>query len=180
MPIRFRCAYCNQLLGIARRKAGTVVRCPTCSGQVIVPQPEDAEFADPEPPQKPHLFERADFDEVFNPNAPKAPAPAPKTAALSGGPPPARSAPRPSVGKWSATPDMSVPPDVDVERVGSDPVVSVIPAIPAPEGLVLSPRQVRNWSIAALVVLVVTFALGFLMGALLHSAPPHSGGESES
>src|SRR5947209_460375 len=28
MPIRFRCAYCNQLMGIARRKAGTVVRCP--------------------------------------------------------------------------------------------------------------------------------------------------------
>ena len=25
MPIRFRCAYCNQLMAIARRKAGTVV-----------------------------------------------------------------------------------------------------------------------------------------------------------
>src|SRR5262245_48901585 len=37
MPIRFRCAYCNQLLGISRRKAGKVVRCPTCAGQVIVP-----------------------------------------------------------------------------------------------------------------------------------------------
>src|SRR5262249_32266945 len=39
MPIRFRCAYCNQLMGIARRKAGTVVRCPRCAGQVIVPDP---------------------------------------------------------------------------------------------------------------------------------------------
>src|SRR5207253_599174 len=40
MPIRFRCAYCNQLMGIARRKAGTVVRCPKCAGQVVVPHPE--------------------------------------------------------------------------------------------------------------------------------------------
>ena len=52
MPIRFRCAYCNQLLGIARRKAGTVVRCPTCSGQVIVPaeQPEEGRPALPHAP----------------------------------------------------------------------------------------------------------------------------------
>ena len=46
MPIRFRCAYCNQLLGIARRKAGTVVRCPGCSGQVVVPSLEEAGLAD--------------------------------------------------------------------------------------------------------------------------------------
>lgn len=45
MPIRFRCAYCNQLMGIARRKAGTVVRCPKCAGEIIVPMPEGA----PEP-----------------------------------------------------------------------------------------------------------------------------------
>lgn len=43
MPIRFRCAYCNQLLGIARRKAGTVIRCPKCQGNVIVPAPEPEE-----------------------------------------------------------------------------------------------------------------------------------------
>ena len=48
MPIRFRCAYCNQLMGISRRKAGTVVRCPSCSGQVVVPNPAS------EPTEKPH------------------------------------------------------------------------------------------------------------------------------
>src|SRR5213593_4331324 len=56
MPIRFRCAYSNQLLGIARRKAGTVVRCPNCAGQVIVPkQDEDEEDKggpEPEEPEK--------------------------------------------------------------------------------------------------------------------------------
>jgi hypothetical protein len=41
MPIRFRCVYCEQLLGIARRKAGTVVKCPNCGGQLIVPPPEE-------------------------------------------------------------------------------------------------------------------------------------------
>lgn len=47
MPIRFRCAYCDQLMGISRRKVGTVVRCPKCSGQVVVPDvletPDDAD-----------------------------------------------------------------------------------------------------------------------------------------
>lgn len=43
MPIRFRCAYCNQLMGISRRKAGTVVKCPKCAGEIIVPVPEGME-----------------------------------------------------------------------------------------------------------------------------------------
>jgi hypothetical protein len=42
MPIRFRCAYCNQLMAIAHRKAGSVVRCPKCAGELIVPTPPDA------------------------------------------------------------------------------------------------------------------------------------------
>jgi hypothetical protein len=44
MPIRFRCCYCNQLLAIATRKANTVIQCPTCQGQVWVPDP-----ANPDP-----------------------------------------------------------------------------------------------------------------------------------
>src|SRR5207244_2629313 len=66
MPIRFRCAYCNQLMGIARRKAGNVVRCPTCAGQVIVPTPGNAMPEAPQPPGGPKaaadLFEQADFE----------------------------------------------------------------------------------------------------------------------
>jgi len=38
--------YCEQLLGIARRKAGTVVKCPNCSGQLIVPPPEADDLDD--------------------------------------------------------------------------------------------------------------------------------------
>ena len=46
MPIKFRCVYCEQLLGIARRKAGTVVKCPNCAGQLIVPAPDAANMSD--------------------------------------------------------------------------------------------------------------------------------------
>jgi phage FluMu protein Com len=48
MPIRFRCRHCQQLLGIARRKAGQSVRCPTCRREVTVPH-EDEEPS-PRPP----------------------------------------------------------------------------------------------------------------------------------
>src|SRR5262249_36866043 len=85
MPIRFRCAYCNQLLGIARRKSGTVVRCPTCAGQVVVPQQDAPDLApgtgegpaaqgtdgSPAAPEadfpRPALFEQSDFDDVLKP-----------------------------------------------------------------------------------------------------------------
>src|SRR2546430_16939690 len=70
MPIRFRCAYCNQLMGISRRKAGTVVRCPTCAGQVVVPDPDAPAPADEKPGEQaaaPNLFERSDFDDVLRP-----------------------------------------------------------------------------------------------------------------
>jgi hypothetical protein len=48
MPIRFRCCYCRQLLGIAQRKVGTVTKCPTCLGHVWVPDPDQAEEDQPE------------------------------------------------------------------------------------------------------------------------------------
>src|SRR5438067_13438618 len=85
MPIGFRCAYCNQLMGIARRKAGTVVHCPKCKGQVVVPTPDEPGADDdgldvpqPEPasPMAPihaagalarDVCERSDLEKVFVP-----------------------------------------------------------------------------------------------------------------
>jgi hypothetical protein len=46
MPIRFYCPFCDQLLGISRRKVGAVVECPSCHGQVGVPT-EEATAAPP-------------------------------------------------------------------------------------------------------------------------------------
>jgi DNA-directed RNA polymerase subunit RPC12/RpoP len=66
MPIRFRCAYCNQLMGISKRKAGQVVRCPKCAGEIIVPVPEGmqapADQAE-EPAAGPAAFEDLNFEQ---------------------------------------------------------------------------------------------------------------------
>lgn len=37
MPIKFRCSYCRQFLGISRSRAGELVDCPTCGRTVRVP-----------------------------------------------------------------------------------------------------------------------------------------------
>jgi DNA-directed RNA polymerase subunit RPC12/RpoP len=78
MPVRFRCVYCNQLLGISRRKAGTVVRCTNCEGQIIVPEAEpemqavaagqaNAAGAKEHQPLPNDLFERNDLDALLRP-----------------------------------------------------------------------------------------------------------------
>ncbi len=41
MPIRFRCTFCNRLLGIATRKAGTETTCPHCGYNITVPTPTE-------------------------------------------------------------------------------------------------------------------------------------------
>jgi hypothetical protein len=105
MPIRFRCVYCNQLLGISRRKAGTIVRCTSCEGQLIVPDPNDpateaghpGEVAPPDgapqmdqPGAPGSAFEGAEFDAFLEPfnSASSAPAvaraPAPSAASPGG------------------------------------------------------------------------------------------------
>jgi phage FluMu protein Com len=64
MPIRFRCAYCNQLMGISTRKAGKVVRCPKCAGEIIVPATEGTEAPEPEPATAgPNAFEDQHFEQ---------------------------------------------------------------------------------------------------------------------
>lgn len=37
MPIQFRCQYCQQLLGISRSRAGSMVDCPACGRSLRVP-----------------------------------------------------------------------------------------------------------------------------------------------
>lgn len=63
MPIRFRCAYCNQLMAISRRKAGNVVSCPKCAGDIIVPSPDGTAPNNQHTDRPPNLaFEDPDFD----------------------------------------------------------------------------------------------------------------------
>lgn len=139
MPIRFRCRYCNQLMGIARRKAGTAVACPTCHAQVIVPQ-TDEEIKPPPPatgaPPAP-LFERSDF-EAFLDN------------------PVAEQPPPPAVASPFAAAIPSAP---------SFPLPTPAPARTASgSGLMLSPTQATWLTVAVILLIALAFGAGLLVG----------------
>jgi hypothetical protein len=146
MPIRFRCAYCNQLMGISRRKAGTVVRCPNCAGQVIVPSP--AEQSVPQQPASapapaPVLFEGSDFDKLFEPNTVGAPQPAsvPHPAPIP--------QPAPFSNPMAAA-------AFDVEPVP-------VPRYQGP-GIFLTPLKLTILSVSVVILLGLAFLIGFLVG----------------
>lgn len=73
MPIRFRCAYCNQLMAISRRKAGTVVSCPKCAGDIIVPTPDATASHQANTDQPNQAFDEMDFDALLEQPANLAP-----------------------------------------------------------------------------------------------------------
>ncbi len=166
MPIRFRCAYCNQLMGISRRKAKTVVRCPTCSGQVVVPNPDDEPAVQPKPGEKaaaPNLFEQSDFDEVLRPGGAASP-----TATVSTGNQPALAGGAPMSGAWGTNAEAAMP----IERV--DSVVMAAPAPPgmmtpavAPQGVLLTPGRMTILVVGIVLLLGVAFGAGVLVGKML-------------
>jgi DNA-directed RNA polymerase subunit RPC12/RpoP len=158
MPIRFRCAYCNQLMGIARRKAGTVVRCPRCAGQVIVPNPEAAAPA-PAPGNGPSveaarqpanvpaapgpvLFEQSDFEKLFEPGA----------AAIKPAGAVVPSAPVAVPGPGLAGYDVEPMADYKAE------------ALPPVTGVLLTPLKLTLLSVAFVILLGLSFVLGLLVG----------------
>jgi hypothetical protein len=151
MPIRFRCRYCNQLLGIARRKAGQMVQCPTCHAQVAVP------LEDQEPPPgpavaPPALFERSDFEDMLQGSAREAHAPA--------SPPPL-----PSLSPVHPRPAFAG--SFDVERLnGGTPLPLNPPPLPS-VGVVLSPARATALTVLGIVLLAIAFGLGLCVGRLL-------------
>ena len=55
VPIKFRCYRCNQLLGVAPSKVGSVVACPKCSADLVVPDPiETDNHPDTDSPEIPN------------------------------------------------------------------------------------------------------------------------------
>ncbi len=154
MPIRFRCHYCHQLLGIARRKAGSMVRCPTCQNELTVPSSSESHHvAQPEPQpsvtrpspsgKEPGLFDRDDFDDLLRPGQP----PIPSNPFPLGGPP-------------SASGAFSLPhPD---SPISSSP--DGTEAKPVARTFVLTPLRTALLIAAGLVLVGVAFALGLLVG----------------
>jgi phage FluMu protein Com len=160
MPIRFRCVHCDQLLGIARRKAGSVVDCPRCRKQLRVPQPEPAAevgtpangsgVVAPAPAGSPAapIFERDDFDQLLDePAVVVPPVPVPR--------PPAPVAPAQTVVPLTAV---------------SSPVIDVEP-LPPPNGLFLSRTMATVLAVSAVLALALAFAAGLFVGLLLRPSP---------
>jgi DNA-directed RNA polymerase subunit RPC12/RpoP len=143
MPIRFRCSHCNQLMGIAHRKAGMMVQCPTCHAEVLVPQTEPGSKAEPRPaqpvPDAPApLFERSDFDAFLqNPVADKPAAPSTPAQPLS------------FAAEVPSSPSLVTP--------------SSNPHLRSP-GLVLSPTQATWLTVVVILLVALAFGAGLLVG----------------
>lgn len=41
VPLKFRCYQCNRLLGVSPSKVGSVVSCPKCGAELVVPPPAE-------------------------------------------------------------------------------------------------------------------------------------------
>jgi phage FluMu protein Com len=155
MPIRFRCRHCHQLMGIARRKAGTEVQCPTCRQNVVVPGEDEvpsvvAPQADPsarpgEPAAAP-LFERSDFDDVLRHS--------------EGSSRVIRPIPKNGSGvrhRHDAAQSVGAPP--------SQP--SLPPGTVPPNGIFLSSGRATILAVVGIVLLALAFGAGLLVGRYL-------------
>jgi hypothetical protein len=176
MPIRFRCRHCQQLLGIARRKAGQSVRCPTCRRDVVVPQEDEEPPAAPpqEAPQQPAaapagggaapLYERSDFDALLHGETDLPSRLEERRQALPRALPPL--VPAPAAAPARIGPTMRHAGEgFDVEPAPAAPAEQGWPLpVPPPPGLMLSSQQVTMLAIAAVVLLAVAFAAGVLVG----------------
>lgn len=165
-------------MGIARRKAGTVVKCPNCNGQVVVPIEEGVEGPESPPPgtQQP-LFERSDIDEVLGgKRVPAPPVPEPAAAAPPKGPgafPPSfQPVPaKPSRPKETAGGALPVPgQQLDF------PANLPMPA--TPPGIVMSPTMATLLSVAVVIALALAFTAGLIVGRLFLQ-PPSQRDESQ-
>jgi phage FluMu protein Com len=159
MPIRFRCKHCQQLMGIARRKSGTEVQCPTCRAMVQVPNEDElpapavVNTEKEEAPAKanPHpVFERSDFDEVLRGTEDA-------KAARQARPSPVV---RPERNLAAAVGRV---PSYDVEPHGVNAPLSQPVAAP-PNGIFVSSTRLTVVAVVGIILLAVAFGAGLLVG----------------
>ncbi len=182
MPLHFRCPHCNQLMGIARRKSGTLIHCPTCTKQLLVPR--SAEPSAPERPaemaekpaapdaltQRPNsLLEKLDVDAILNPPAPgkavaavkvkeeQRPSPQP-----SSGAPPPRLRPEPERSALAAGRARSN--SAAAKANGADPDLPSLALGPKGRGIFLSPARLTVLGVIGVALLGLAFVLGLLVG----------------
>jgi DNA-directed RNA polymerase subunit RPC12/RpoP len=164
MPIKFRCKFCHQRMGIAHRKAGTEVECPSCKGKVMVPlKNEEADAAPaPAPEANPLVFERNDFGDFLN----IPPQPEPALAAA----PQAAASPQPAASPQAAAPPapqqrpLRLPSSFDFDAL---PGTMGAPLDASPPGIVLSPGRATLLTVAVILGLALAFSAGLLVGRAL-------------
>jgi hypothetical protein len=150
MPIRFRCGHCNQLMGIGHKKAGTVVRCPTCTSEVTVPEPTSKVNESPKPERQPDVFERSDFDEIFQVQS-RPQRPHPLQAASS--------APSANLGEPAQPKLKELDRPVTFQPTGS-----------GSSGRISRPGVWLRWRLIAVIALTLVFGAGFLAGIFIGSS----------
>jgi len=191
VPIKFRCVQCNQLLGVAPSKVGSVVSCPRCAVELIVPEADDPSEVprDPEPEPIPSILSSLVLDRL-DPLAELRPEDIRvEPGLLDAGR--ARREPRPMerAPAWSPEPPAPQPPPLVLtpEALAGPP----IEAQPRPDEAVLPPIQtepvairparpttrarditlprsvVTAWSLFVLLALAMAFAAGLLAGHFL-------------
>jgi phage FluMu protein Com len=192
MPIRFRCSYCNRLLGIATRKAGTQTRCPHCGHEITVPAPETEArtehlTADGLPP----LLGRGATELLSEPavaTAPpvekrrlepaRAPAPSAPQPGAVGDKPKAASPPPVKDGATQPGPDERPLFEADIDEIFGQSVAQPAPervkppAAPGVDALSLgdTPRHIvvsAGTATLLMVVVVILLALAFAAGYFL-------------
>jgi DNA-directed RNA polymerase subunit RPC12/RpoP len=156
MPIRFRCAYCNQLLSIATRKAGTIIKCPTCAGKVVVPGIEtlagvssgqDLAVNGSDLPQVDTSEDSTEEAQAKSEVKGEAKIPSAGEAV----PPP---------GSWGTHAE----PPYDVEKIHPTPPIIQTKPFGARPGYYLSRRQVTMAILLASILLILAFAAGLVLG----------------
>jgi hypothetical protein len=158
MPIHFRCAFCNQLLGIARRKSGSVINCPTCGGPLVVPRMPDGEekSATGKPPAN-RLLEECDFDVILKP-----PEPAQAVSASVLGTTPGSAVPQPASSPHKS--GGSSPASAMTHSGNGSGVTTPAKVVTKPAGLVLSTTVITILAVALVLFLAAAFVAGFLVG----------------
>ena len=189
MPIKFRCVQCNQLLGVSPSKVGSVVSCPRCAVELIVPEAD----APPEVPRAPEpepipsilsslVLDRPDPLAELRPEDIRVEPGLPEPGRARRPPRPIEPAPEPEPPAPEAQP-LVLTPEVLAGPTGeapARPVEEVLPPIQT-EPVAVRPSRpttrarditlprsvVTAWSLFVLLALGMAFAAGLLAGHFL-------------
>jgi hypothetical protein len=179
---KFRCYQCQKLIGAPPSRFGTIVKCPKCSVELVVPSPENS-TADPEvePEVDPDAFRPEDLGITLEPEPLRKPATAASAAPSPVGPDPiafliqfeepgetAGAEPPPEPGAPEDSPDL---PEPAVEPLVTRPRGRAAIATAGPlfraRDVVLPRTAAVAWALVALFGLAFAFLSGLLLGQRL-------------